>query len=250
MNKLFFLTLVIFVFATGCKNTGSLTKISPSKMTSKQLQKNMEASAFEFDFFQAKAKVNYSDGKINQNFTANIRIQHNQKIWMSLTGPFGIEGARILITKSKIQIIDRLNGKYYDEPFEFINTYLPFQTDLAFIQNILVGNAFQKEWAKQKIDFTNELYFVEDEFSGIAAKYEVTSAYRYHRVQMNELNLNRSIKMNFEDYRFIEEQLFAMLRQIEFNDAGNIIRVELDFTKVKKEKELDFPFSVPDKMKN
>jgi hypothetical protein len=250
MNKLLFILLIFFVFATACKNTRSLTSSSAGKMTSKQLQKNMDAAAFEFDFFQAKARVNYSDDNMNQNFTANIRIQQNQKIWMSLTGPFGIEGARILITKNNIQIIDRLNNKYYNEPFDFINNYLPFQTDFAFIQNILVGNAFQKEWVRQKIEWENERYVVEDVFSGIEAKYEVTNTYRYHRVQMNELSVNRSIEMNFDDYRFVEEQLFAMLRKIKFNDGGKITKVELDFTKVKKEKDLDFPFTVPDKMKN
>ena len=250
MNKPLFVILMFFAFATGCKNTGAISSGSPGKLSSKQLQKNMDESSFDFDFLQAKAKVNYSDGNMNQNFTANIKIQQNQKIWMSLTGPFGIEGARVLITKNNIQIIDRLNGKYYDEPFDFINTYLPFKADLAFIQNILVGNAFQKEWAKQKVEFANELYYVEDNFSGIEAKYEVTNAFRYHRVLMNELTLNRSIELNFEDYRFVEEQLFAMLRKIQFNDGGKIMKVELDFTKVKKETSLDFPFNVPDKMKN
>lgn len=250
MNKFFPLILLLFIFSSSCKNTGTISSTSPGKMSSKQLQKNMDLTAFDFNFFQAKAKVNFSDGNMNQSFTATIRIQQNQKIWLSLTGPFGIEGARILITKNNIQIIDRLNGKYYDEPFEFINNYLPFQADLAFIQNIIVGNAFQKEWAKQKINYANDLFLVEDEFSGIHAKYEVTNAYRYHRVQMIELNNTRSIELNFEDYRFIEEELFAMFRKMQFNDNGKVTKVELDFSKVKKEKALDFPFTVPDKMKN
>lgn len=250
MNKLLLPIFILLVFASGCKHSANIASTSAGKMSSKQLQKNMNASAFDFNFFQAKAKVNYSDDKMNHNFTANIRIQNNQKIWMSLTGPFGIEGARILMTKNNIQIIDRLNGKYYNEDFDFINNYLPFPVDLAFIQNIIVGNAFQREWAKQKIELLNDLYVIEDDYEGINAKYEVSNAYRYHRVQMNEIQNNRSIEMSFDDYRFVEEQLFAMLRNVQFNDGGKLIKVSLDFTKVKKEKDLDFPFTVPDRMKN
>jgi hypothetical protein len=250
MNKTVFFILLWLFTLSACKNSAKISSVTPSKLSSKQLQKNMDAVAFDFNFLQAKAKVNYADENMNQSFTASFRLQKNQKIWISLTGPFGIEGARVLITKNNIQIIDRLNGKFYDEPFEFINNYLPFKADLAFIQNIIVGNAFQKEWSKQKVEISDDLYSIDDEFNGIDASYLVTNQFKYHSVQMNEIQKNRNIKMNFNDYRFIEAQLFAMIRQIQFSDGTKIMQIELDFTKIRKEQDLDFPFSVPDKMKN
>lgn len=218
-------------------------------MTSRELQKNMNNAAYQFNFVQAKARVNFNDGKMNQSFTANIRIKNNETIWMSLTGPFGIEGARILIEKDRIQIIDKLNNTYYDEQFSYIKNFIPFEVDLALLQNIIIGNSIQNNLEKQKIELSNDSYFINDNFQGIFAEYTISKNFRYQKVNLTDSQNDRSIYLNFEDYRFIENSLFAMIRNIVFKDAYKTVNVTLDFSKVKKEESLDFPFSVPNKMK-
>tara|TARA_B110000037_G_C17029723_1_gene468930 strand:+ start:425 stop:1171 length:747 start_codon:yes stop_codon:yes gene_type:complete len=248
MSKYIPLLFLIFIFA--CKGTKEISSSSANKLSSKQLHKQMQAADFDFDYLQAKARIKFDDGAINQSFTANIRIQNNETIWMSLTGPFGIEGARILLSKNRVQIIDRLNGKYYDEKFGFIDNYLPFQTNLGFIQNLIVGNVFQEEISKQKHELMEDNYLIEDEFKGIQAKYTVSPSFKYRKVEMSEVLNERNIELDFNDYRFIEEKLFAMLRNIHFSENGKDVFVEMNFTKLKKESTLDFPFNVPDRMKN
>lgn len=249
MNKLLsFIILWVFISAcTGVKNTS--TAIG-SKMTTKQLFKQMDAANFDFDFLQAKAKVKFDDGEINQSFTALIRIEHNKTIWMSLTGPFGIEGARVLISPDRIQVIDRLNDMYYDEPFDFINNYLPFPADFSFMQNLIVGNVFHLSAIKEKHELVDNAYIIRDAFDGIEAEYEVSPSFRYRKVKMNQQAFERDVKLTFDDYRFVEDELFAMFRQLHFKQAPQDVQLELNFTKVRKETMLDFPFSVPNKMKN
>lgn len=247
MNKLipFFLALLFF---TSCKNKDLSTGATAGKLNSKQLQKSMDDARFDFKFFQAKARVNFDDGKMNQNFTANIRIENGKTIWMSLTGPFGIEGARVMLTKDNLQIIDRLNGKYYDEPFAFINNYLPFTADLDFVQNLIIGNAFQQDWGKQKVSLEGENYKVEGKFEGIDAAYTVSPNFRYRNVQLTETEPSRNVDLEYSDYRYVEDFLFAMFRKINFEEEGQKIKVEMSYTKVKISDELDFPFEVPERM--
>ncbi len=250
MNRLvpFFLVLSLML---ACKSNKNLNSNSSAKrISSKELQKNMNNASFNFDFLQAKAKVNYDDGKMNQSFTANFRIKNNETIWISLTGPFGIEGGRVLIEKNKVQIIDRLNNKYYNEPFSFLNNYIPFQVDLALLQNIIIGNNIQNNLDKQKIELINDSYLINDNFNGIFAEYNVSKNYRYQKVALTDSKADRSIDMNFSDYKFIENSLFSMVRDILFKNNNDNVNVTLDFSKIKKESSLDFPFNVPNKMKN
>lgn len=249
MNRLiaFF---VLFIFVIGCSSVKNTTTAVGKKMSTKQLFKQMEAADFDFEYLQAKAKVKFDDGKMNQSFTALIRIEHDKTIWMSLTGPFGIEGARILMSADRIQVIDRLNNKYYDEPFDFINNYLPFRTDFNFMQNLIVGNVFHSSTIKEKHELVDNVYVIKDEFDGINAQYEVSPSFRYRAVKMNEEAFERDVQLTFDDYRFVEDELFAMLRLLHFKQEPQQVQLEMNFTKVKKETELDFPFSVPNKMKN
>lgn len=242
--------LVLFIFITGCSGVKNTSTAVGKKISTKQLFKQMEAANFDFDFLQAKAKVKFDDGNMNQSFTALIRIEHDKTIWMSLTGPFGIEGARILMSADRIQIIDRLNNKYYDEPFDFINNYLPFRTDFTFMQNLIVGNVFHSSTIKEKHELVDNVYVIKDAFDGIDAQYEVSPSFRYRAVKMNEEALKRDVQLTFDDYRFVEDELFAMLRQLQFKQDPQHVELEMNFTKVRKETQLDFPFSVPDKMKN
>jgi hypothetical protein len=67
---------------------------------------------------------------------------------------------------------------------------------------------------------------------------------------MDEKFGNRKIEMDFNDYKFIDEYLFAMLRNIHFSENENDVFIEMNFSKVKKENALEFPFNVPDRLKN
>lgn len=250
MNKLMPLLFALVLIAS-CKSSKNISSPDVVKnISSKEFQKNMNNAAYKFDFVQAKAKVNFNDGKMNQNFTANIRIKNNETIWMSLTGPFGIEGGRVLIEKDRIQIIDRLNNKYYDEKFSYIKNYIPFEVDLALLQNMIIGNNIQNSLERQKIELANGSYLINDNFNGVFAEYTVSKNFRYQKVNLTDIKNDRSINLDFGDYRFVENSLFSMIRNIVFKEQNNTVNVQLDFSKVKKEESLDFPFSVPNKLKN
>jgi len=250
MNKL---TLIFFSLSLlfACKNSKNLNSSTTAKrISSKELQKNMQNAAFQFDFLQAKARVNYNDGSSTQSFTANFRIKQNEKIWISLTGPFGIEGGRVLIEKDRIQIIDKLNNKYYDEKLSYIKNYIPFDVDLVFLQNIILGNNIQDNFEKQKLELKNNSYLVNDNFNGIFAEYLVSDNYRYKKIDLTDSNGDRSVHMQFSDYRYVENALFAMVREILFKENNKQVNLALNFNKIKKENNLDFPFNVPNKLKN
>ena len=248
MNRL--LPFLFFFFVLACKSTSEMSSSASKKMSAKQLSKQMLAADYAFDFLQAKARIKFDDGSINQSFTANIRIENNSTIWMSLTGPFGIEGARVMMNKDRIQIIDRLNNKYYDEEYTFIDKYLSFQTSLLFLQNLIVGNVFQDELSKYRVLSDQDNYIINYDYNGLEAKYTVSPNCKYRRVEMDEKFGSRNIKMDFNDCKFIDEQLFAMLRNIHFSENGKDVFIEMNFSKVKKENALEFPFNVPDRLKN
>lgn len=249
MNNYFVSFLLFLVLLSACKATKVGNNAVDTHLNIKQLEKNIAAANFKFDYVQAKAKVNFDDGNFSQSFTANIRIKDEQTIWMSLTGPFGIEGARILIEKDRIQILDKLNNTYYDEPFEYINTYLPFPADLNFLQNLVIGNAFHSKLDKPKIVENNNTYIIENANNGITSTYTYNADFKYQAVNLSENALKRNLVYTFEDYRITENQLFSFLRSLVFNDEENNLFLKLEFSKIKKENKLDFPFEVPDKFK-
>lgn len=250
MNKALIPILFLFFSVTSCKNTKNITNTKGNATSSKVLIKNMYEADFNYQYLSAKARANYNDGTVNQSFTANIRIEHNKTIWLSLTGPFGIEGARILIEPNNIQIINKLNNTYENKPLSYINGFLPFEVDLPFLENILIGNTFNiSNNGKQKVELEKDSYIIKESNQDTNATFYVDKEFKYKKVHLTQEKLNRKVNLIYNDYKFIENQLFAFLRDITFTENEDIVRLNLEYSKVKIEDNLDFPFTVPDRLK-
>lgn len=246
MNKIITYSLFVLLFFASCKSSKTFTDESINgKINNKTFFKNVLSNDFQFSFLQAKTRMSFNDGTMNQSFTANIRMQQNEIIWLSLTGPFGIEGARVYITQDSIQIIDKLNKKYYKEPFSYLNQYIPFDLDFQFLQNLIIGSAFDHQITKQNFKIQEQQYVLSEEYNGIESTYYFNPQFKYEKIAMNDKALQREIAIQYNDYVYTNDQLFSMLRLLAFQEPGRTINLEMNFTKVKKEESLTFPFNVP-----
>lgn len=62
----------------------------------------------DIHFFTAKSEIKISNGAQSEEFTAHIRYNMKDTLWVSFTGTFGIEGARMLVTPDSTYIINKL----------------------------------------------------------------------------------------------------------------------------------------------
>src|SRR6185369_15710464 len=63
-----------------------------------------------FTTFYGKAKANYNSPQASGNATVYIKMRKDSVIWISVTGPLNIEGARVLVTPDSIKIINKLES--------------------------------------------------------------------------------------------------------------------------------------------
>jgi hypothetical protein len=240
---------LLFLTLWACKSNKVTVDVAET-INIKSLNQGIKTSIFDYEYFSGKARMQYSDKSMNQGFTANIRMKKNEFIWMSLTGPFGIEGARVLITKNKVQIIDRLNRVYYDQPLSFVSNYVPFDVDLAFLQNMIVANPLQDEIPKQKVGEVGNKYLAMGNLGSVGSIYYILpELFKYHKVEMKDSKLDREIVMDFEEYKTLETSYFPYQRMYKFNDNGNQISINMNFARAKIEETLDYNFTIPENYK-
>lgn len=247
-NSIFIIFIFLLTLAA-CKSKEGALDVAEA-INIKNLNQGLKISSFNYEYFSGKARMQYTDKSMNQGFTANIRMQKDKFIWMSLTGPFGIEGARILITKNKVQIIDRLNRVYYEQPFSFVANYVPFDVDLEFLQNMIVANPLQDEMPKQKVSEVENKYLAMGNLGSVGSIYYILpELFKYHKVEMKDNKQDREIVMDFDEYKALESFYFPYQRMYVFNDNGNKVSVNMNFAKAKIEEKLDYSFSIPENYK-
>ena len=65
-------------------------------------QENIEINTFKFDYFTAKAKLNYTNGDQKLSAVANLRIKYDSLIWISISPGLGIEVLRLKLTTDSV----------------------------------------------------------------------------------------------------------------------------------------------------
>jgi outer membrane lipoprotein-sorting protein len=253
MNNVYAFVFLLMIISS-CKSSREIsTTVKPENLSYETVAAKFQSQLHDYNTASFKAKIEVKEKK-TQNFTANVRLVRDSIIWASLTGTLGVEGARIIITKDTIHILDKVNKVYYKEPFSFIYQYVPFPVTMNLLQDILLGN--------HRIDTAALTEFkIEDAYSIHQKGKEINSVFIIDPllfmpllVKMNETEHNRHLSLAYRDYRPASDtdaasKVFSFHRIVDFK-SGKKIKIDIKFLRINWNEELTFPFSVGDRYEN
>lgn len=208
----------------------------------------IRAQQVSFNTFSAKAKTNLDINGNSNDVTLNIRINRDKKIWVSITAILGVEVARAVITPDSILMINRLDGVYLKKPFSYVYGYASKQVNYKTLESLLVGNAIP-ELLNENGDMVTANG--NTTFSGklddliyklvVGADNKVTQTNLNNEVQAQSLQVANGT--------FIQASNRVLPSQI---DIASIVKdkkihVNLHYTKVDFNQQLEYPFSIPDR---
>ncbi|AHF17668.1 DUF4292 domain-containing protein [Niabella soli] len=197
--------------------------------------------------FSGKAEASYSAKGDTKSFDVKVEMKKDSLIWASVTGPLGIEGARALITKDSVRIINRLNKQYISSSYVYLQERLGLPADLSTLQDLLVGNPVF-------IDSNNSSYTKKDN------NIQITSTTRFFRNLLTVLlpdylpsdskledvdaGRNRSALLHYENYEKVNNFQFPKARQIKVTYKTDI-QITLNYKSFNFNEAISTPFSVP-----
>jgi hypothetical protein len=250
-----FVLLSLSILISACKSRQFLSDANNSKMIVSEeellkqaLLSKIPSSNFDFNFLQAKAKVQANVKSKDYSLNFNVRMQKDEKIWISVNAIGSIEVARILITKDSVRIIDRINNQYLVKDFDFLSAMLNTDVDFTMIQNLMLGNApvfANNESLILKQDDQN--YQLSSKLAEILINY----SFRKEDTKLSafileeDTELKRNIRVNYSDYRLVENNNFPFLINSIASSQKESLKLNVQYTKVEKLNNLEFPFNVP-----
>ena len=248
-NRYAFLFLLIVVSA--CKSSQKITTtVKPENLSYKTVAEKFQAQQHQYHTVDFKSKVTVREKK-TQNFTANIRMVRDSLIWASLTGALGVEGARIIITKDSIYIIDKLKKVYYTKPFSYIYEFVPFPVNMNLLQDMLLGNHRLDTLASSELKIDNA-FVIHQKGKDLSCVYTIDPfSFIPLLVKMHETVNNRHLSMSYLDYRpasdtYTTSKSFSFHRIVDFK-SGKKIKIDIKFLRINWNEDLSFPFSVGEK---
>jgi len=233
----------------------SVAVTSPPANTTKPVNPidAIKAQQLNFNTFSAKANTELSIDGDNNDVTLNIRIARDKKIWVSVVKRIlvDIEIARVLITPDSILLVNKFQGLYTKKPFSFIHTYGGKQFNYKTLESLLVGNALpeilnDKSTAIQK---DNGSTILSGSLQNVV--YKLLLGIDLRAAQLNLSNPAEAQTLQVNDKEFIQVGNKTVPSRIDIQSAikDKKIQVNLQYSKVDFDQQLDFPFNIPESYK-
>lgn len=205
-----------------------------------------------FRTFSAKVNIDYEDeyGKQPQS-RAYIRIRKDSLIWISLSGTLlNIEGFRVRITPDSIWILDKLEKSYGKYPYQKIEQFTGLPLSFSALQDLLTGNILYPENEIQSIYALPGFLQIVTEGTTVKNIISINTKHDLVALQELEIQQNGSVfhaGLFYPQYQKTDEGWFSVSREIKTEQP--VSRVLLDFKQYEFNKELSYPFNIPESYK-
>lgn len=140
----------------------------------------------DLKFFYAKSEIVIERNGVKEDFIAHIRYNLKDTLWVSFTGTFGIEGARMLITKDSTYIINKLEKSSTVFTNEEENDIIPYAFSLDDWK-VLLLNIPSKNDSADEVIMENDIL--------------LTTHYTQDKIQKTFQKNNRILKCQFNNTR-------------------------------------------------
>lgn len=235
----------------------SVPVVSAPKEEVKEDEERIKVQEIDFQYFKAKAKINYTDAAVSQTATIDLRMKRDSLIWLSV-GKIGIEGVRCLITRDSAYVIDRQNNSYEVYSFQALGRRFNFNISFDIIQAAILGNLPLARGNRDKLKVVKEKdYYLlrHKEDSVIVDNYVSLDNLKLKKALFIEPATTNSLTLNYENFSLINGVLFPFNSNIslQYKSPQGIYNtvVTIQYTKADvADKELRFPFNPPAKRKN
>lgn len=251
-----FLYILVVCFIASCHHSKTITKtdtITPPKpvVLLPAIDANVQAffkqiknNELPFKELSAKLKTKVSSPSLNQSFTTNIRWKKHEKIWLSMS-IIGIEGARVLITKDSIKIMDKINNRYILKPLSYIKQKTLVDLSFADIENLLLGQLIFTDSTKSKYASNATNYTITSD----GVRFLTSILFDKNTKHMNNIfatdkKYAQTLESSYSNYQIQLGKPFAMDRVLKMKNDKETFEMVAKFQSIEIKQNLEYPFSI------
>jgi len=221
-----------------------------SRSEREQVIQQVKTHQLHFTTFSGRAKSRITINRENYDVTANVRIERDKAIWISMTALMGIEVGRVLITPDTIKLINRLQATYLDKPFAYLYHFTNEKLNFFSLQQLLIGNVIHEAFRRDLEIWDNgQGYSLRGHHNDLQYSTQLNSSYRPTFTVLNDLIRDQRMEASYEDYQSLAGRAFP--GQVKISIISEVLKLqsEMRYSRVVYDDTLDMPFNIPAKYK-
>ncbi len=248
--SIFFVSIILFSCKTKKDLKPEKNKISTTNNSSITLD-SVSANLLDFKTLSFRSKTDIDSEKLNAGFSIQFRIKKDEIIWASVTALGAIEVARAFITPDSIKILDRINGKYIAQDFSYLSQVVKTDIDFNTLQAVLVGNTPAQVLTAGNLKVVND-----DKLNLLATNNNFTfksgynSTFNLLSLLANNSEATQNLTIDYSEITNVNGQKFPQLVKGKSINKDETINFELSYSRITINEELQFPFTIPQNLRD
>jgi len=273
INRMVYAGLVLIVIFAACRPAKKVQRIgevittkdtasavapdsATSKIDSAQMIRNivdtLSNRAIDFKTFTAKVKMDYDGSEGNGQATVYLRMQKDSIIWLSLTGAFGIEGFRVIITKDSVKLMNKLDKVVQFRSIQYLQDLTHVPVDFNDMQHILIGNPIYLDSNIVSYKYSDDaisILMAGDVFKNLLTLDKNTLLMLHSKLDDIDPNKNRTADITYSNYDKVNDFYFSTARKISVAEKAKL-DINLEFKQYTFDQPQTFPFNIPKNYKS
>jgi hypothetical protein len=253
------LVCCLFLPISGCRvkkgavqknDSTSVEKVEvPASAFDNYLEKLLDNS-ISYEWMSMRCKAVFDDGNLRQQFSANIRMKKDSIVWLSVSGPMGVEAMRLAITRDSFFLLNKINKDFTARPISFLNEIAPLNTSLKTLQNLLMALPATLPRSEKRFFQSDSLLVFQEQNNAIR---QITSVhqknYTTQEIMLADLRWKQDLKIKFDHYKSIGDKWFPFQREISVHRGPQNMWIALEVMRYTIDEPLSFPFEVNENYK-
>jgi hypothetical protein len=240
-KNIVYVGIVLLLIACGGSQKATENAVATAAAT--KIIKSHNAAALSFTTLQSRLGVKYKDEKRSQSVTVDLRMKKGEKIWMSAR-VLGFTVAKVYITPDRVRFYEKLNKRFFDGDFKLISEFLGEELTFQQIEDLMLGQAIEPLTGMQYDIVNNEYQF---RMGGIIEK---LFSLRPNDFKVSQQSIRKSsedttLDIRYPEYQIVDSKVLPQAVDVNANQAGKQVRVQLQFNNVEFDQDLSFPFEMP-----
>ncbi len=255
MNKSsLIISLFLLIGLAACKSRKLAT---PQVVTPKDSVKTASAEDLlgftirNWTYFSSRIDVEYIPASTNpeeqdkKNFNVSIRMLKDSLVWIS-AGLFGIEGARVMINKDSMVVMNKLERNYKVYKQEAIAGFSDVPLTVSQIQNLVIGQpayALKLYQIAMNTGSSLSIRFQQEKFN-------TSHIYNKQYFTIDTTLIKDRTTPNFamarySDYGVVNGHNFPLTNHMTISNGNKLTHVHMKFEDTDFETVQTFPFTIP-----
>jgi hypothetical protein len=214
----------------------------------KGIVKNIAHTKIGFNTMNAKLKMDYETSKNKDSYIANLSIQKDSGMYITIRGAMGVIGLKAFINKDSIVLIFPLSKKTERHPLSYLQEVVKIPLNYQTIEDLVIGNPIFMDSidivSYKVINERLQISLMGKLFKNLIILSEDNTKLVQLKLDDVDVAKHRTCDINYSQHTLVKNVQFPLFRTISIN-AQTKLDIGMEFKEYNFDEPLKYTFSVP-----